>query len=101
MGASIMEQIKIQAQVLAPLLKAFQDELGEERTTEIARKAFQDYGRNFGQKLRLQLKGNSIEKIVAFFSICAAGDALDVDILKQTADAFEANVTGCRYAEFF
>ena len=37
MGVSILEQSKIQAQVLVPLLKAFQVELGQERANEIAR----------------------------------------------------------------
>ena len=31
----------------------------------------------------------------------AAGDALDYEVIKQTPDAFEVNVTGCRYAEFY
>ena len=31
----------------------------------------------------------------------AAGDALDYEVVKQTADAFEINVTGCRYAKFY
>jgi hypothetical protein len=31
----------------------------------------------------------------------AAGDALDYEVIKQTPDAFEINITGCRYAKFY
>jgi hypothetical protein len=31
----------------------------------------------------------------------AASDALDYEVLKQAPDAFEMNVTGCRYAQFY
>ena len=30
-----------------------------------------------------------------------AGDALDYDVLRQAPDAFDVNVTGCRYAQFY
>ena len=35
------------------------------------------------------------------FDSFAAGDALDYEVVKQAPDAFEMNVTGCRYADFF
>jgi hypothetical protein len=35
------------------------------------------------------------------FDQFAAGDALDYELVKQTPDAFEVNVTGCRYAKFY
>ena len=33
--------------------------------------------------------------------MASAGDAHDVTVLKQTPDAFEFNVTRCRYAQFY
>jgi len=29
------------------------------------------------------------------------GDALDYEVLKQTPDAYDFNITGCRYAQFY
>lgn len=100
-GTTIFEQAKIQAQVLIPLLRAFQDELGEERANEIARKALRSYGHKLGQKMRSQLKGNSMEKLAAFVSMCASGDAQDHEVLKQTPETLEINVTRCLYAEHY
>jgi hypothetical protein len=39
MGIPVIEQAKIQAQVLVPLIKALQAELGEERANALVRKA--------------------------------------------------------------
>jgi len=35
------------------------------------------------------------------FATYAAGDALDYQVVKQSTDAFEVDVTGCRYAQFY
>ena len=52
MSLPIIEQVKIQAQVLVPLVKALQRELGEPRANALVRRALGDiyrrYGQNFG-----------------------------------------------------
>lgn len=101
MDIPLIEQIRIRAQVLVPLLRAFQNEIGSDRTNEIVRKALRSYAHKVGQEMRSQLKGNSMEKVAAFISMSSAGDALDVEVLKQTPDAFEIKVTGCRYTQIF
>ena len=42
MSVSVLQQAKIQAQVLVPLVKAMQAELGEEQANAIVRKALRD-----------------------------------------------------------
>jgi hypothetical protein len=44
----VFEQAKIQAQVLVPLVKALQAELGEERANAVVRKALGDIYRRLG-----------------------------------------------------
>ena len=48
MDIPLIEQVKIQAQVLVPLVKALQAELGEERANAIVRKALGDLYRKYG-----------------------------------------------------
>jgi len=50
MSVSVIEQAKIQAQVLVPLVKALQAELGEARANAIVRKALGDLYRGFGEQ---------------------------------------------------
>lgn len=102
MDIPLIEQIKIQAQVLVPLIKAFQAELGEKQANALVRKALGDLYRKFGEKWwRSQGARNFGEKMAAAFDNYAAGDALDYEVLKQAPDAFELNITGCRYANFY
>jgi hypothetical protein len=97
----MIEQAKIQARVLVPVVKAFQAELGKERANQIVRDALDSVQRQTAQVINSLFEGTPAEKMAAAFPLAAAGDALDIEIIKQTADAFECNVTGCRYADFF
>jgi len=102
MQIPLIEQIKIQAQVLVPLVKALQAELGEVQANALIRKALADYYRKIGEKWWPSKGGSNLgEKMAAAFDRFAAGDALDYEVVKQAPDAFDVNVTGCRYAKFF
>jgi len=102
MDIALIEQVKIQSQVVVPLVKALQRELGEERANAIVRKALGDLYRKYGEKWWQTLGARNLgEKMASAFEIYAAGDALDYDVIKQAPDAFEVNVTGCRYAKFY
>ena len=102
MDIPLIEQVKIQAQVLVPLVKALQAELGEERANAIVRKTLGDLYRKYGEKWwRTQGARNLGEKMASAFNMFAAGNALDYEVVKQAPDAFEVNVTGCRYAKFY
>ena len=102
MDIPLIEQVKIQAQVLIPLVKALQAELGEERANAIVRKALGNLYRRYGEKWwRTQGARDLGEKMASAFDMFAAGDALDYEVVKQAADTFEIDVTQCRYAKFY
>jgi L-2-amino-thiazoline-4-carboxylic acid hydrolase len=102
MDIPVIEQAKIQARVLVPLVKALQAELGEERANAIVRKALGDMYRKLGEKWwQAQRARNLGDNVASAFEMYAAGGALDYDVVKQSSDAFEINVTGCRYAQFY
>lgn len=102
MDIPLIEQIKIQAQVLVPLVKTLQAELGEDRANAIVRKALGELYRRYGEKWwRTQGARSLGEKMASAFGMFAAGDALDYEVVKQAPDAFEVNVTQCRYAKFY
>lgn len=102
MGIPIIEQAKIQASVLVPLIKALQAELGEERANDIVREALGDIYRKLGEQWwRAQGTSNLGDAVAAAFTMYAAGDALEYEVIKQSPDTFEMNVTKCRYAQFY
>jgi hypothetical protein len=97
-----IEQIKIQAQVLVPLVKTLQAELGEAAANRLVRKALGDFYRRAGEKWwRAQGDKDLGAKMALAFEGFAEGDALDYEVLRKDAAAFDVNVTQCRYAEFF
>jgi L-2-amino-thiazoline-4-carboxylic acid hydrolase-like protein len=102
MDIPLIDQVRIQAQVLVPLVKKLQAELGEERANAIVRRVLGDLYREYGEKWwRTQGARNFGEKMASAFDMFAAGDALSYEVVKQAPDAFEVNVTECRYARFY
>jgi hypothetical protein len=98
----LIDQVRIQAKVLVPLVKALQAELGEERANAVVRKALGDLYRKYGEQWwRKQESRDLGEKMASAFAGFAAGEALDYKVMKQAPDAYEINVTECRYAEFY
>ena len=102
MSIPVIQQAKIQAQVLVPLVKALQAELGEARANALVRSALGDIYRRFGEEFWRTKKEPNLGKTVASaFATYARDDALDYKVIEQSQDAFAFDVTGCRYAEFY
>jgi L-2-amino-thiazoline-4-carboxylic acid hydrolase len=102
MSIPVIQQAKIQAQVLVPLVKALQAELGEERANALVRKALGDIYRRFGEEFWRTKNEQNLGKVMASaFATYARDDALDYKVIEQSQDAFAFDVTGCRYAEFY
>ena len=102
MTISVIEQAKVQAQVLVPLVKALQAELGEARANALVRKALGDIYRRFGEQFWQGRPDKDLgATMAAAFRTYAAGDALAYDVREQSEDGFAIDVTRCRYAEFY
>jgi hypothetical protein len=102
MGVSVIQQAKIQAQVLIPLVKALQAELGEERANRLVRNALGDLYRRYGEEFRCAKNEGDLGTVMtSAFATYARDDALEYRVIEQSQDAFAIDVTGCRYAEFY
>ena len=106
MSISVIEQAKIQAQVLVPLVKALQAELGEARANALVRKALGDLCRGFGKEFWKaknpgKNESNLGKAVSSAFRTYARDDALAYDVIEQSHDAFAFDVKRCAYAEFY
>jgi hypothetical protein len=98
----LIERAKIQAEVLVPLVKTLQAELGEERANELVRKALGDvYRRLSGQWWRSKGSSQIGDNMASAFASFAKGGALDYSVHAQSQDTYEIDVTRCRYAQFY
>jgi L-2-amino-thiazoline-4-carboxylic acid hydrolase len=99
---SVLEQARIQAQLLIPLIKALRAELGEGRANALVRNALGEVFRHYGEEFwRAKNETNLGKAIASAFRTYARDDALEYRVNEQSQDAFEIDVTRCRYAEFY
>jgi hypothetical protein len=102
MAIPVIEQAKIQAQVLVPLVKALQAELGEERANALVRKALGETYRRLGEEWwQAKQRPSFRDTMGSAFASFAAGDALDYRVREPSPDTVEIDVTRCRYAQFY
>ena len=102
MSASVIEQARIQAQVLVPLVKALQAELGEARANALVRKALGDLYRKHGEAFWRAKNETDLSKFMtSAFKTYARDNALDYKVVEQSEDTYSIEVTACRYAEFY
>jgi predicted ArsR family transcriptional regulator len=102
MAITLLEQRQIEANVLVPLIKAFQAEFGVERANAVARKVITDLARKHGEAIAAgEGPGNPIEKLASGLSRFSAGGALEVEEVGRTEDTYAFNINRCGYAEFY
>ena len=103
MASPLLDQVRIQAQVVVPLLKAFREEFGAERVNRIAWRVLAHWRSQIVHERHAPFSGSPAERWAAGMaeSFPLVGDAVDAEMLKQEPDALEFDVTGCRFAQFF
>ena len=97
----LIERREIEASVLAPLIRAFAKELGEERTFSILRAVIRDLAQTAGRDFATRLQGNGIRELRAVVELWCENQALEIDWIRQDSEVLEFHVTRCRYAELY
>lgn len=98
---SLLQQREIEAGVVAPLAKAFAREIGEDRAMAILAETIGQLARAAGCSAAAALGGNQLSHLKEAVEKWKAGGALELTVLSDNAEAFEFNVTRCRFAEMY
>ena len=101
---SVLDQVKMQAQVLIPVLEALRAELGKERADHLAMGALRAWLREGFQSLGARISGSPKEKFDALWEMGVSRvqeDDLEIVTHKQEPGTQVFDVTHCRFAEFF
>lgn len=100
---SLLDKVRIQAQVLVPVLRTLRAELGNDRANAIVRQALRDWSQQLFVAIGQTIEGSNRRKWATMHS--AMGDISEqevaVDIRRQDKEALEFDITSCRFAEFF
>ena len=97
----LLEQREIKARVVGPLLRAFADEIGEERTLAIVARVIRGLAHESGAELARRLGEHTLEAFARSLDRSRENGALELDVLEQSATHLSFNVTRCRYAEMY
>lgn len=97
----VLRRRLIEARVIAPLLDAMSAEFGAERVRTIARDVIVRLAQEQGAQLADSVGGCSLAHFAGTLERWTADDALRIDVLEQSSERFDFNVTRCRYAEMY
>ena len=100
---SLLDQVKMQAQVLVPVLKALRAELGEERANRLVITALREWSRATLLRIGTLMPGSPRAKWQAMNAemMPRIGTDIDMQVRTQEPGTMDFDITGCRYADFF
>jgi len=96
----ILEQRRIEATVIKPIYEEMVAELGTERAQEILGAAIRKAAIAQGAALAGESEGG-LRGFISLFERWKAGDALEVEVLHESDERFDFNITRCRYSEMY
>jgi hypothetical protein len=97
----LLEQREIEARIVGPLIRAFANEIGEERALAIVGQVIRDLARHSGAELARTLGEQTLLAFASALDRWREHDALEIDLLDQSPSRLAFNVTRCRYAEMY
>lgn len=97
---SLYNRITIMAEGLVPVVRALRKEIGQDRADGIVAEGLKEIGRSWGKAINAADGDSLAEQITAGLAGFQEDDALDFSVLQQKDDAYDFDVTRCRYAQF-
>ena len=98
----IIEQRRIEANIIKPIYEALKEELGEADAKRILSDAITKDAMSQGRAFAESEGGEtSLASFHALLPQWTANGALEVELLNETETALDYNVTRCRYAEMY
>ena len=98
---SVLDRRRIEAMVLGPMIRAFEQEIGKERAHAIARRVIIKIAQDQGKALSQRLGGNDLSTFSKGKDPWTRGGALEMEVLEDSQVHVSFNVTRCRYAEMY
>ena len=97
----VLERRRIEAMVLGPLIRAYQEEIGRERATDVARRVITNIAREQGAAMARKIGANGLNDFADNKEPWTRNGALEIDVIEKSESEYSFNVTRCRYAEMY
>ncbi len=92
---------EIEARIAGPLIKAFIEEFGKEKTIEIASGVILKLAQENGRDLASRAGGNSFDDLANATTQWSAGGAIEREVLDKGEKNYDFNIVRCKYAEMY
>ena len=99
----LLAEVKLQAQVLIPILRTLRMEMGKDKADVIVARALRDWVRSVYLRIGEKQVGSPREKWQGVWNELRPriGDVVERELLRDDNDARDYNVKRCGFAEFF
>ena len=97
----VLTRREVEARMLAPLIEALGAEFGRERVIAVVRDTIVRIAQEQGAALAEAMGSDSLPAFSETLSSWTRDNALEIEVLEKSEDAFGFNVTRCRYAELY
>lgn len=101
LAISHLQRRKIEGRVLIPFIAACREKFGDGPTRELVEATIRRLAAQDGEKWAGAFGTDLAALKTVVEEVWAGGGSLNVDMLDQTDDRLDFNVTRCRYAEFY
>ncbi|MGE0153019.1 MAG: L-2-amino-thiazoline-4-carboxylic acid hydrolase [Reyranellaceae bacterium] len=100
---SLLDEVRLQATVLVPLIRALRERLGKAEADRLVEDSLREWSRDLYRRIGAEKGGGARQQWDAIWADLRPriGDAIDREFLKDDGVVREYNVTRCSYAEFF
>lgn len=99
----LLDEVKLQAQVLIPILRTLRTEMGKDKADELVAKSLSDWVRSVYLRIGEKQSGAPREKWQGVWNELRPriGGVVERELLRDDNDARDYNVNRCGFAEFF
>lgn len=97
----IIDRRQVEALILGPMLRAFQGEIGVEKTNEIAKTVITSLAREQGAQFAQDIGSNELEDYASNKDAWRRNGALEIEVIQSDNQEYSFNVTRCKYAEMY
>lgn len=98
---TLLQRVKTQAEVLVPLIKHMESELGRDTAHQLVRAALSDQYRELAREYVRASNGDRMAAFMQFGAVSSEGDAIEMEVQDSPPGRMNFNVVRCSYAKFF
>ncbi|HCU80948.1 MAG TPA: hypothetical protein DGN60_07265 [Chloroflexi bacterium] len=96
---TLLERRTLEAQAIAPIIRAFTEVVGIDTAKEVLQKVNKDLGRESGCQLTTTSGNDSLMALAEEIATWSEDGSLEVEITEKTDRTYIFNVTRCKFAE--